>query len=83
MTKITINKSALEIICHSHSHSSHRLVVRNFWRGSAAATTTTQIFYFGYGLDYVLVTLALERDTLSWLATSFKVFFRNYYVCQG
>jgi hypothetical protein len=37
----------------------------------------------GYGLDSLLGMLALERDTLSWLAIGFKVFFQNYSVCQG
>jgi hypothetical protein len=84
MTKNTINKRALELIFHSHSHISHRLVVHNFWRGSAAATTPTRIlaigygwnfylvmvwnFCLGYGLDSLLGMLALEKDALPWLA---------------
>jgi hypothetical protein len=51
MTKSTINKRALELICHSHSHNSHKLVVQKFWRGSATTTTATGIFSFGYFLD--------------------------------
>jgi hypothetical protein len=53
MKKRTINKRALEPICHSHFHNSHRLVVRKFWRGSATATTATGIFSFGYGLEFM------------------------------
>jgi hypothetical protein len=40
-------------------------------------------FCLSYGLDSFLGTLYLERDTLSWLAIGFKVFFWNYSVCQG
>jgi hypothetical protein len=47
------NKRALELICHSHSHSSHILVVHKFWRGSAVATTATGILAFDYGLDFL------------------------------
>jgi hypothetical protein len=65
------------------------------WRGSAVATTATRILAFGwtfylvmvwtfcldYGLNSFLGTLALERDTISWLAIGFKVCFQNYFVC--
>jgi hypothetical protein len=51
MTKRNINKRVLELIFHSHSHNSHKLVVCKFWRGSAVAATATRILAFGYGLE--------------------------------
>ena len=53
-------------------------------RGIAAATG---IFDFGlslgYGLEFLLGTLALERGTLPLLAIGSRVFFPNYSLCQG
>ena len=85
MTKSTINKKALEIICHSHSHNCIKTSSAQVWRGSAvpATASTTGILVFGYGLEFLLGMLGLERDTLPWLAIGFKICFKNYFVCQG
>ena len=37
----------------------------------------------GYGLDFLLGMLALERGTLPWLAIGSRVCFQNYSICQG
>jgi hypothetical protein len=39
--------------------------------------------FFGYGLEFLLGTLALERGTLPWLDIGSRVCFHNYSVCQG
>jgi hypothetical protein len=64
VTKSTINKRALELICQSHSHNCIKTSSAQVWRGSAAAATTTGILVFGYGLDSLLGALALERCML-------------------
>jgi hypothetical protein len=38
---------------------------------------------FGYGLEYLLGTLDLERDTLTWLDNGSSDCFQIYFVCQG
>jgi hypothetical protein len=51
------------------------LQLANFW------------FYLGlslgYGLDFLLGMLALERGILTCLDIGSRVFFQNYYLCQG
>jgi hypothetical protein len=54
VTKSTINKRALELICHSHSHNCIKTSGAQVWRGSAVAATTTRILVFGYGLDFLI-----------------------------
>jgi hypothetical protein len=80
VTKSTINKRALEIICHSYSHNCIRLVVHKF--GEGVQLQLLQLGFWllvglclGYGLDFLLGlwlfllgALALEKDVLSWLA---------------
>jgi len=66
-------------------------VVHKFWRGSATTTIATGIWSLvmvctlclGYGLDYVLGALDLERSMIPWLAIGSRVFFWNYSICQG
>jgi hypothetical protein len=59
------------------------------WRVAAVATTATCIFSFrlrlslGYGLYFLLGTLALDSGTLPWLAIGSNVCFQNYSLCQG
>jgi hypothetical protein len=69
MTKRTVNKRELDLIFHSHSHNSHRLVFRKFWRGSAVATTTTRI------LDLVMVGI------YTWLCFGFSSLFMVWILC--
>jgi hypothetical protein len=98
VTKSTINKRVLELICHSHSHNYIRLVVRKFGEGVHLKLLQLGFwllvmvglsiwlwleFLLGYGLDSLPGMLALERDTPYWLAIGFKVCFQNYSVCQG
>jgi hypothetical protein len=72
VTKRTINKRALELICHSHSHNCIKTSGAQVWRGSATAATAIGILVFGYGLDSLLGVLALERCMLPWLAIGYK-----------
>jgi hypothetical protein len=89
--KSTINKRALELICHSHSHNCIKTSGAQVWRGSAVVATATRILVFGYGLDFLIWLwlgisfgmLPLERDTLPWLAIGFNIDFQNYFVYQG
>jgi hypothetical protein len=37
----------------------------------------------GYGLEFLLGMLALERGMLPWLAIGSRVFFHNYSLYQG
>jgi hypothetical protein len=85
----TINKRALELICHSHSHNCIRPVMHKFKEDlqlpllqlefSVLAWTIS----LGYGLDFLLGKLALERGTPPWLAIGSRVCFQNYSLCQG
>jgi hypothetical protein len=56
-------------------------MMRKFGEGVAA--TATGILVFGYGLEFMFGMLALERDTLPWLAIGFRICFQNYSICQG
>jgi hypothetical protein len=83
VTKRTINKRVLELIFHSHSHNYIKTSNAQVWRGSAIVAIATWILVFGYGLDFLFGMIALERDTLPWLAIGFNISFRNYSICQG
>jgi hypothetical protein len=59
VTNSTINKRALELICHSYSHNCIRLVVRKF--GEGVQVQLLQLGFWllvglslGYGLDFLL-----------------------------
>jgi hypothetical protein len=80
VTKSTINKRALELICHSYSHDCIRLVVRKFGDGVQLQLLQLRFWLLvglslGYGLDFLLGLwlfllgpLALEKGALPWLA---------------
>ena len=61
----------LELIWIHTTRNYKNLVSVQVWRVAAAAITATCIFSFrlglslGYGLDFLLGTLALKSDTLS------------------
>jgi hypothetical protein len=52
------------------AHNCRNLVSAQVWRVAATTTTATCVFgfrleiYLGYGLEFILGTLALESDTL-------------------
>jgi hypothetical protein len=78
----------LELICHTHSHNCIRTSGVHDWRRAAVAAVVTWSLVMvgislGYGLDFLLGTLALERGMLPWLAIGSRVCFQNYSVCQG
>jgi hypothetical protein len=80
VTKSTINKRALELICHSYYHNCIRLVVCKF--GEGVQLQLLQLGFWllvglslGYGLDFLLGlwlfllgALPLEKGALPWLA---------------
>jgi hypothetical protein len=63
----TINKRELELICLSHSHNYIRPMVHKFGEELQLPQLTFRFWLglsLGYGLDFQLGTLALERGTL-------------------
>jgi hypothetical protein len=79
----------LELIWTHTTQNFRNLVSVHVWRVVVAAATSTSIFdfrleiYLGYGLDFLLGTLALQSGTRPWLDFGSKVFFCKYSLCQG
>ena len=81
MTKRTINKRVLELICHSHSHNCIRLVVHKFGEGVQLQLLQLVFWllvglFLGHGLEFLLglwlfllgaLALEKERYVISWL----------------